>query len=253
MKIKNLDNKLIINVLNEDNSEYPSLGNLAIDLSSEPFGKVIEKDYSLSYGSITMKWQVTEPCVSRWNEKIFIPNVLNINLGKYNSMRNSYEYWIIKLGDIYKQTMITPCGAFNEIFSFILTDQNDIIFEQYILDSNNYPKLNKTIPFNFSNIQNGPFTLIDDLSGFIEVVPYGTKPFQGQIFPLYFYPNPKISISLIVYDVCNSSYNYNNSSDLYLLFKYKDRKTLIAKSRRIREVDRLNQYFNLKFNHYQMF
>ena len=44
-KIKNLHEKLIINVFDKDKlSKDDLLGKLEIDLNSEPFGKIIEKD-----------------------------------------------------------------------------------------------------------------------------------------------------------------------------------------------------------------
>jgi len=54
-------------------SEYLEnlLGTLEIDLTSEPFGHVVDKRYPLSKGSIDMKWQVTEPGQSRWDEKLY--------------------------------------------------------------------------------------------------------------------------------------------------------------------------------------
>ena len=80
-KIKNLDEKLIINVFDKDKlSKDDLIGTVEIDLTSEPFGKIIDKEYKMKKGSIFMKWQVTEPGQSRWTENIFNVNVLNINI-----------------------------------------------------------------------------------------------------------------------------------------------------------------------------
>ena len=59
--IKNLDEKLIINVFDKDNlSKDDLIGNLEIDLTSEPFGKIVEREYRFIKGSVLMKWQITE-------------------------------------------------------------------------------------------------------------------------------------------------------------------------------------------------
>ena len=50
-----------------------------------------------------------------------------------------------------------------------------IVEEQYNIDSDNNPKLIKTIPISLINLQNGPFNITDDLTGNIEIVPYKTK------------------------------------------------------------------------------
>ena len=101
------------------------------------------------------------------------------------------------MDNIDRQAMITPYGRFNETFSFILTDQEDILFEQYNLDSNNYPKLIQTIPINFSNLK-GSFNIIDDLSYLKEVVTY--MLFNNQQFSMYFYPNSTQSMTIFIYD-----------------------------------------------------
>lgn len=246
-KCKNLDSKLIISVYDKDKlSKDDLLGRIEIDLTSEPFGKIIEKEYYLGKGSVFMKWQVTEPAQSRWTENLFNVNVLNINIGKYEAIKNTYEFWRIKLDNIVKQTMITPCGAFNETFSFLLTDQTEIIFEQYNLNSDNYPNLVKKIPFNFSNRPNGTFTLTESLSGIYEIVPYRTIPFKGQQFPSYFYPKSNWSISIFVYEAKNLDGDILKPPDPYILFKYKDRDILKAKSRRFKATKNpvWNQYFN---------
>ena len=247
LKVQNLDEKLIIEIFDKDKlSKDDLLGKLEIDLTSEKFGKVTEKEYYLEKGSVFMKWQVTEPGQSRWTEKIFNVNVLNINIGKYESLKNSYEFWRLKLDNNIKQTMITPCGAFNETFSFILTGQRQIVFEQYNLDSDNYPKLINSIPFNFSNSQTGKFNLIENLTGIYEIVPYGTIPFKGQQFPLYFYPKQNWSLAVFIYDAKNLDGDLNKPPDPYILFKYKDRDILKQKSRRFKSTKNpvWNQYFN---------
>ena len=245
--IKNLEEKLIITVFDKDKlSKDDLLGKLEIDLTSEPFGKIVEKEYYLKKGSIFIKWQVTEPGQSRWTEKLFNVNALNINIGRYESLKSSYEFWKIKLDNIVKQTMITPCGAFNETFSFLLTNQEQIIFEQYNLTSDNYPNLIRTIPFKFGNSQNGSFNLVETLSGIFEIVPFGSIPFNGQKFPLLFYPKSNWSISVFIYEAKNLDGDILKPPDPYILFKYKNRDILKAKSRRFKSTkDPIwNQYFN---------
>ena len=131
-----------------------------------------------------------------------------------------------------KQTMITPCGSFNETFSFILTNQEQIIFEQYNLNYDNYPNLITKIPFKFGSAPNGTFNITENLSGIFEIVPFGTGPFNGQIFPLYFPPKPNWSISVFIYEAKNLDGDILKPPDPYLLFKYKDRDILNVKSRR---------------------
>ena len=224
------------------------LGKVEIDLVSEPLGKIIEKNYYLPKGYFHMKWQVTEPGQSRWNEKIFSINALNINIGKYESIKSSYEFWRLKLDNIVKQTMITPCGAFYETFTFLLTNQTQIILEQYNLNSENYPNLIQTIPINFLNLQNNTFNITETLSGLIEVVPYGTIPFNGQQFPLYFYPKSYMSINVFIYEAKNLDGDSLKPPDPYILFKYKNRKILNAKSRKFKSTKNpiWNQYFNFE-------
>ena len=229
-RLKNLEEKLFINVLDKDIAKDDLLGTLEIDLTSEPFGHVVDKKYPMSKGSIDIKWQVTEPGQSRWDEKLFNLNVLNINIGKYEKEKNyEYEFWKIKLDYITRQTIITPFGAFNETFSFILTDQTQIIFEQYKITPDNTPQLINTIPLNFVNLPNGPFNITEELSGLIEIVPKGTIPFNGQIFPLYFNPPQTISISVFVHNAIKLS-NSKTLPDPFLLFEFKDRKDLYYKS-----------------------
>ena len=142
--------------------------------------------------------------------------------------------------------MITPCGAFNETFSFLLTNQNEIIFEQYNLNTDNYPNLIKTIPFNFSYSQSGQFKIIDTLSGIFEVVPFGTIPFNGKQFPVYFSPKSNWSISVLIYEAKNLDGDPLKPPDPYILFKYKDRDILKEKSRKFKSTKNpvWNQYFN---------
>ena len=246
--IKNLDEKFVIKIYDKDTfSRDDPLGLVEIDLTSEPFGKVVENDYFFSYSSITMKWQVTEPGQSRWSEKIFNVNEINLNIGQYESVKNNnYEFWVLKLDNMSKQTMITPCGAFNETFTFLLTDQEEIIFEKYNLDNNNYPCLVKKIPFNFSKSKNGTFILEDTLGGVYESVPNGTTPFDGKIFPLYFSPKPNWSISIFIYEARNLDGDIHKPPDPYCVFKYKDRDILNAKSRVFKSTKNpvWNQYFN---------
>ena len=165
---------------------------------------------------------------------MFNVNALNINIGRYESLKSSYEFWKIKLDNIVKQTMITPCGAFNETFSFLLTNQEQIIFEQYNLTSDNYPNLIRTIPFKFGNSQNGSFNLVETLSGIFEIVPFGSIPFNGQTFPLLFYPKSNWSISVFIYEAKNLDGDILKPPDPYILFKYKNRDTLNTKSRRFK-------------------
>ena len=67
-KIVNLEEKLKIKVFDKDKfTKDDLLGELEIDLTKEPFGKIVEKTYKLQEGSINIKWQITEPCQSRWN------------------------------------------------------------------------------------------------------------------------------------------------------------------------------------------
>ena len=248
-KIKNLENKLNIFVYDKDIIKNDDIiGRLSIDLLSEPFGKVVDKVYDLSKGSIDMKWQVTEPSQSRWDDKTFNVNVLNINLGKYEEEKKfEYEFWKIKLDDITRQSMITPYGVFNETFSFILAGQTEIIFEQYKINEYNNPFLVKTIPINFINISNGPFSIMEGFTGFIERVPYGTKPFNGQIFPLYFPPPDRVSISIFIRsgEILSDS---KTISEPYILFKFKERKefsqsSMVCKSTKF---PIWNQYFNFE-------
>lgn len=66
LKVQNLDEKLIIEIFDKDKlSKDDLLGKLEIDLTSEKFGKVTEKEYYLEKGSVFMKWKVTEPGQSR--------------------------------------------------------------------------------------------------------------------------------------------------------------------------------------------
>ena len=50
-----------------------NIGTLLIDLTSEPFGHVVDKKYNMNRGSIYIKWQVTVPGQTRWSENIFKP------------------------------------------------------------------------------------------------------------------------------------------------------------------------------------
>ena len=148
---------------------------------------MIDKIYSMRKGSIDMKWQVTMPGQNRWEDKEFRPNILNINIGKYEKEKKyEYEFWQIKFDNLTKRSLITPFGVFNETFSFILTDQIQIILEQYKINTDNMPQLIQTIPINFINLPNGPFYIMEGFTGLIEIVPYDSKPFNGQIFPLNF-------------------------------------------------------------------
>ena len=44
-----------------------------------------------------MKWQITEPGIRRWTEKIFVPNFLNINIGKYESLKKILDKIILAI------------------------------------------------------------------------------------------------------------------------------------------------------------
>ena len=247
-KVKNLENNLIITVYDKDITKDDIIGSIRIDLLSEPLGHVVNKTYNLDKGSIEMKWQVTEPDQSRWDDKPFKINALNINLGKYDEEKKpEYEFWKIRFDEIIKQSMITPYGVFNETFSFALAGQKEIIFEQYKINSDNTPLLVKTIPINFSNIPNGPFNIIEGFTGLIERVPYGSKPFNSQIFPLYFNPPDIISISLFVRngDIITDS---KTAPSTYLTFKFKERKDFCQKSIICKDSYNpiWNQYFNFE-------
>ena len=243
-KAVNLEEKLNIIVNYNDKNIYE----FALDLTEEEFGKVIEKDYiiSPSYYSpptVKIKWQVTEPCQSRWDDKKITINSLNLHIGRYQTYKNKYEFWKIRFENIKEKTIITNCGAFNQTFSFILTNQDKIIFEQYFLDSNNFEKLNQTIPINILNLKNNePFNIIEDLSAFIEIVPYKTPPFKGQNFPLYFTPKSLLTVAIMLKD----GNDFGFPEEFYINFKYKDRSFLDEKSIKIRKYDKLlfNQYFN---------
>ena len=229
-RIKNLEEKLIIKVFDKDITKDDLLGTVEIDLTSEPFGHVVNNEYFMNKGSINMKWQVTAPGQSRWDEKIFTTNILNINIGKYEKPKKlEYEFWRIKLDYITKQTMITPYGVYNETFSFILTDQTQIFFEQYIINYESIPQLMNTSLINLTNLQNGPFLIMEGFTGLIEKVPYGTIPFSGQVFPLYFSPPQKISISVFVHNAVDL-FKSKTPQDPYLIFKFKDRKNFEQKS-----------------------
>ena len=244
--VKNLEAKLMISILDKDYSRDDLLDSITIDLTSEPFGHVVDKVYHMSYGSIYMKWQVTQPGQSRWEEKKFKPNILNINIGKYEKeYRNGYEFWKIKFDYITKQTLITPFGVFNETYSFILADQTQIIFEQYKINKDNTSLLVNTIPFYFIDKSNGPINITDELSGLMEIVPYGTTPFKGQKFPLYFSPPLTTSVSVFLRHANNLSDGKYNS---YILFKFKDRQDLNQMSLVLPSniYPMWNQYFNFE-------
>ena len=247
--IKNLENNLNILVYDQDIIKKDDIiGSLSIDLLSEPLGHVVDKVYDLSKGTIEMKWQVTEPGQSRWDDKTFKVNVLNINLGKYEEEKKfEYEFWKIKLDDITRQSMITPYGVFNETFSFILAGQKEIIIEQYKISEYNSPVLVKAIPINFTNLPNGPFSIIEGFIGLIERVPYGTKPFNGQIFPLYFSPPDKVSISIFIRNgvILTDSKTLFNP---YIFFTFKERKEFSQASMVCESTNNpiWNQYFNFE-------
>ena len=86
----------------------------------------------------------------------------------------------------------------------------------------------------------------ETLSGIFEVVPFGNPPFNGQKFPLYFYPKNNWSISVFIYEAKNLDGDVLKPPDPYILFKYKDRDILKAKSRRFKSTKNpvWNQYFN---------
>ena len=92
--------------------------------------------------------------------------------------------------------MLTPCSAFYEAFTFLLTNQREIFFEQYDLNKDNYPNLVKTIPFNFSKSQKGQFKITDTLYGIYEIVPFGIIPFNDKQFPFFLLQN---QIKLVVF------------------------------------------------------
>ena len=241
-RIKNIETPLYIIIKDKDILKDDNLGYLNIDLTSIKFGKIFDGKYKLNpYGYLYMKWQITEPGQSRWSEKEFIPNILNINIGKYNKEKYEYEFWRIKLDYITKQTMITPYGVFNQTFSFIITDQTQIILEQYKINNENKAQLINTVPINFMDIKNGPFNITEELSGLIELVPYGTIPFNSQIFPLYFEPPKILSIAIFINKITFKNL-YKNS---YLEFYLKKRKICLGKSVIITDsmLHELNQYF----------
>ena len=246
--IKNLETNLCIKVMDKDIAKDDNIGTLLIDLTSEPFGHVVDKKYNMNKGSIYIKWQVTEPGQKRWSENIFKPNILNINIGKYEEeQKPEYEFWKVKLDYITKQTSITPCGVFNETFSFILTNQTQILFEQYKINSDNYPLLIQTIPINFIDLKNGPFKIMEGFTGLIEIVAYGTTPFIGQKLSIYYSPPSSISISVFVREAQIIS-KTNKFPDPYILFKFKDRKNFEAKSLIYTSTNNpiWNQYFNFE-------
>ena len=246
--IRNLETPLNIAVYDKDIARDDILGLLSIDLTSEPFGSVVEKKYNFSQGTIYMKWQVTQPGQSRWEEKKFIPNVLNINIGKYEEeQKYEYEFWKVNFDYITKQTMITPFGVFNETFSFIIADQTRITLQQYKINSDKRPQLVNTIPINFENLPNGKFNIMEGFTGLIEKVPYGSKPFSGQEFPLYFAPPDTISVSLFVRNGENILPS-QNPPDPYLLFQFKDRKDVneISLIHTSTHYPVWNQYFNFE-------
>ena len=229
-RLRNLEQKLFINVYDKDIVKDDLLGRIEIDLTSESFGHVVNKTYYMSNGGIDMKWQVTEPGQSRWSEKIFTTNILNINIGKYEKEKKyEYEFWKIKFDYLTRQTLITPYGVFNETFSFILTDQTQIILEQYKINSENMPQLVNTIPINFVNLQNGPFNIMEGFTGLIEIVPYGSIPFNGQIFPRYFNPPFQTSLSVFVHQAKDLVKSIT-PPDPCLSFKFKERKNFNQKS-----------------------
>ena len=77
LKIHNLEQHLIISVFDKDKSKDEFLGSIEIDITSEPFGEIVEKEYPLNPGSIFLKWQVTEVGQSRWDEKLI--NIRDLN------------------------------------------------------------------------------------------------------------------------------------------------------------------------------
>ena len=87
------------------------------------------------------------------------------------------------------------------------------------LNNDNYPILVKTVPFNFSKSQKGQFKITDTLSGIYEIVPFGTIPFNGQQFPLYFTPKSNWSISVLIYEAKNLDGDILKPPDPYILFK----------------------------------
>ena len=239
---QNLEKKLHLDILYFRTKKLE----LDIDLTKYEFGKIVEEKYVISnnYSSIKIKWQVTEPCQPRWEEKILKINSLNLHIGKYQSFKNSYEFWKIIFDTIEEQTIITPCGAYNQTFSFILTNQTKLIFKQYLLDSDSGIKEGKTVNINFLDLKNNePFIINEDLSGFIEIVPYKTPPFQGKNFSLYFTPKSIMSISILLKDGNRIDKTDKNT---FILFKFKDRTFLNQKSIKIMRYNKLiwNQYFN---------
>ena len=239
---QNLEKKLHLDILYFRTKKLE----LDIDLTKYEFGKIVEEKYAISnnYSSIKIKWQVTEPCQPRWEEKILKINSLNLHIGKYQSFKNSYEFWKIIFDTIEEQTIITPCGAYNQTFSFILTNQTKLIFKQYLLDSDSGIKEGKTVNINFLDLKNNePFIINEDLSGFIEIVPYKTPPFQGKNFSLYFTPKSIMSISILLKDGNRIDKTDKNT---FILFKFKDRTFLNQKSIKIMRYNKLiwNQYFN---------
>ena len=249
---KNLEQKLHLEVkINKDKKlDYD------IDLTSHDFGEVVEEEYSIYNNSdftslrAKIKWQVTEPVQPRWDNKIVKINSLNLHIGKYASMKNNYEFWRIIFDNIIQQTNITPCGAFNQTFSFILTNQTKIIFQQYLLDENNFPYENQKIPINFLDLKDEKsFCLSEDLQCLIEIVPYKSLPFQGKSFPLYFTPKSIMSIAILLI----SGNNIDYSKNLYALFKFKDRTFLNEKSMKLKKDEQIswNQYFNFDIKSYK--
>ena len=243
LKGENLEEKIHFDIMYNGNYKEK----FDIDLTSHEFGKIVEETYVIRKNpkiSAKIKWQVTEPCQPRWEERIIKLNSLNLYFGSYKSHKNTYEFWQIKFENIKKNTIITPCGAFEETYSFILTNQTKIEFIQYVLDSDNFSKENKKIDVNISDLKNNePFCINEDLTGLIEIVPYKTQPFQGKIFPRYFYPKSLMSVAILITE---ASEKFDFEENLYIGFKFKDRTCIDQKSMKISKYNDLiwNQYFN---------
>lgn len=92
-KAQNLKQKLNIKIYYNLEEKYI----IDIDLTSHELGKVVQNDYKIgsSYRKAKIKWQVTEPCQSRWEERILKLNSINLHLGKYQLSKSVYEFWKI--------------------------------------------------------------------------------------------------------------------------------------------------------------
>ena len=225
--------------------------NFKIDLTAHEFGKIVENTYDIRGKKATIKWQITEPCQPRWEERNIKINNLNLHIGKYETPKDQYEFWKIKFETIEKKTIATPYGSFEETFSFILTNQIKIQFIQYFLDSDNHPKENKKIDFNISDIKsNEPFYINEDLTGIIEIAPYEAKPFQGKIFSQCFKPKTVLSLAILLINV--DGFHIDDADDLNASFKFKDR-DFEQKSMKISKPNELiwNQYFNFNIKSFK--